>query len=99
MQERTGENLEVTDDRTFLRCLHFLSSCFLTSILAYQRPNAKKLRRVAEKAERLAAMGALPRREKLLQLRKTTETRIKEKPLGHKDPARSFYDLWSAGSE
>lgn len=74
-------------------------SSLLTSILAYQHPNAKKLRRIAEKAEKLAAMGVLPRQEKFLQLRKTAETRIKEKPLNPKDPARSFYDLWSAGSE
>ncbi|MCJ8744915.1 hypothetical protein PDJAM_G00124210 [Pangasius djambal] len=66
-------------------------------ILAYQRPNAKKLRRMAEKAEKLAAMGVLPRREKLLQLRKTAQTRVREKPLNSKDPGRSFYDLWSAG--
>lgn len=75
------------------------SSCFLTSILAYQCPNAKKLRRMAEKDEKLAAMGVLPRREKLLHLRRTAEKRIKKKPLNHKDPARGFYDLWSAGSE
>ncbi|XP_060731664.1 ribosome biogenesis protein NOP53 [Tachysurus vachellii] len=67
-------------------------------ILAYQCPNAKKLRRVAERAEKLAAMGVLPRREKLLQLRKTSESRVKEKPKHPKDPARSFYDLWSAGN-
>lgn len=76
-----------------------LFSYFLVSILAYQHPNAKKLRRVAERAEKLAAMGVLSRREKFLQLRKTTKTRVKEKPLNPKDPARSFYDLWSADSE
>ncbi|XP_027019323.2 ribosome biogenesis protein NOP53 [Tachysurus fulvidraco] len=65
-------------------------------ILAYQCPNAKKLRRVAERAEKLATMGVLPRREKLLQLRKTSKSSIKEKPEHPKDPARSFYDLWSA---
>lgn len=76
-----------------------LLSRVCTSILAYQCPNAKKLRRVAERAEKLAAMGVLPRREKLLQLRKTSESRVKEKPEHPKDPARSFYNLWSAGSE
>ncbi|KAM9440245.1 ribosome biogenesis protein NOP53 [Clarias gariepinus] len=65
-------------------------------ILAYQRPNAKKLRRMAERAEKLAAMGVLPRREKLLQLRKTAQTHVKEKPPNSKDPSRSFYDLWGA---
>ncbi|KAF5895304.1 ribosome biogenesis protein NOP53, partial [Clarias magur] len=67
-------------------------------ILAYQRPNAKKLRRMAEKAEKLAAMGVLPRRERLLQLRKTAQTHVKEKPPNSKDPSRSFYDLWGAES-
>ncbi|KAF4076688.1 hypothetical protein AMELA_G00217960 [Ameiurus melas] len=67
-------------------------------ILAYQRPNAKKLRRMAERAEKMAAMGMLTRRQKLLQLRKTAKPQVKEKPLSSKDPARSFYDLWSAGS-
>lgn len=71
----------------------------MTSILAYQRPNAKKLRRMAEKAEKLAAMGVLPRKEKLLQLRKTAGPRVREKPENHKDPARSFYNLWSAVGE
>ncbi|XP_017351811.1 ribosome biogenesis protein NOP53 [Ictalurus punctatus] len=67
-------------------------------ILAYQRPNAKKLRRMTERAEKMAAMGMLTRRQKLLQLRKTVQPQVKEKPLSSKDPARSFYDLWSAGS-
>ncbi|TSP46814.1 Ribosome biogenesis protein NOP53 [Bagarius yarrelli] len=68
------------------------------NILAYQRPNAKKLRRMAEREEKLAAMGVLPRREKLLQLRKTRAAQVKEKPPNPKDPARGFYDLWSADS-
>ncbi|XP_062843610.1 ribosome biogenesis protein NOP53 [Trichomycterus rosablanca] len=65
-------------------------------ILAYQQPNAKKLRRVAQKAEKLAAMGVLPRREKRLHQCKAAETQKKEKSLTNNDPARDFYDLWSA---
>ncbi|XP_072524728.1 ribosome biogenesis protein NOP53 [Salminus brasiliensis] len=62
-------------------------------ILAYQRPNAKKERRMAQKAQKLADMGILPRRGKRLQ-----KAPVKEKPAVSKDPDRNFYDLWSAGS-
>lgn len=89
------------NDWNYPKCciISLLLSCICNSILAYQHPNAKKLRRMAEKAEKLAAMGVLPRREKLMRLRLKAKTRVKEKPENHKDPARSFYDLWSAGSE
>ncbi|KAL6467737.1 hypothetical protein MHYP_G00234140 [Metynnis hypsauchen] len=66
-------------------------------VLAHQRPNAKKERRIAQKAEKLAAMGVLPRRQKLLR-RPAAAPSIKEKPVTSKDPERNFYDLWSAGS-
>uniref|UniRef100_A0AAY5EYP6 Ribosome biogenesis protein NOP53 n=1 Tax=Electrophorus electricus TaxID=8005 RepID=A0AAY5EYP6_ELEEL len=60
-------------------------------ILAYQQPNARKLRLMAQKAEKLAAMGVLPRRERLLQRRRIPGS---EKPVANNDPARAFYDLW-----
>ncbi|XP_017579007.1 ribosome biogenesis protein NOP53 [Pygocentrus nattereri] len=65
-------------------------------VLAHQRPNAKKERRIAQKAEKLAAMGVLPRRQKLLR-RPPAAPSVKEKPVTSKDPERNFYDLWSAG--
>ncbi|KAI4877689.1 hypothetical protein NFI96_016765 [Prochilodus magdalenae] len=65
-------------------------------ILAHQRPNAKKERRMAQKAEKLAAMGVLPRRKKLLS-RPAASPSVKDKPETSKDPDRNFYDLWSAG--
>ncbi|XP_066511958.1 ribosome biogenesis protein NOP53-like [Hoplias malabaricus] len=64
-------------------------------ILAHQRPNAKKERRIAQRAEKLAAMGILPRRKKLLH--KPATASVQEKPVTSKDPERPFYDLWSAG--
>lgn len=70
------------------------------NILAFQQPNAKKQRHIAEKAAKLAAIGVLPRREKLLQLRRaaaTTRVPVKEN-LASKNPQRPFYDLWSAGT-
>ncbi|KAK1790142.1 hypothetical protein P4O66_013977 [Electrophorus voltai] len=60
-------------------------------ILAYQQPNARKLRLMAQKAEKLAAMGVLPRRERLLQRRRMPGSK---KPVANNDPARAFYDLW-----
>ncbi|XP_076837053.1 ribosome biogenesis protein NOP53 [Brachyhypopomus gauderio] len=70
-------------------------------VLAYQQPNAKKLRRIAQKAEKLAAMGVLPRRERLLRRRAAAgappTTRDGQKLSANKDQARGFYDLWSPG--
>nr|XP_055051588.1 ribosome biogenesis protein NOP53 isoform X1 [Misgurnus anguillicaudatus] len=70
------------------------------NILAYQQPNAKKQRRTAEKAAKLAAIGIVSRREKLLQLRRAAAAAggpVKEKPVANNNPERDFYDLWSAG--
>ncbi|KAK7156906.1 hypothetical protein R3I94_006832 [Phoxinus phoxinus] len=71
------------------------------NVLAFQQPNAKKQRRMAEKAARLAAMGVLPRREKLLRLRQAAAASglpVKENPVANNNPERAFYDLWSAGT-
>ncbi|KAJ8280255.1 hypothetical protein GJAV_G00052360 [Gymnothorax javanicus] len=69
-------------------------------VLAYQLPNAKKLRRSAQKAEQLAAKGVLPRRQKLLMRRKeAAKSTAKEKPLANNNPERPFYDLWSGPNE
>ncbi|XP_051963118.1 ribosome biogenesis protein NOP53 isoform X2 [Xyrauchen texanus] len=70
-------------------------------VLAFQQPNAKKQRRMAEKAAKLAAMGVLPRREKLLNLRRAAAAAgvsVKERPVANNNPERGFYDLWSASS-
>ncbi|XP_056612054.1 ribosome biogenesis protein NOP53, partial [Triplophysa dalaica] len=70
------------------------------NILAFQQPNAKKQRRIAEKAAKLAARGVVPRREKLLQLRRaaaTTRVPVKENPACN-NPHTPFYDLWTAGT-
>uniref|UniRef100_A0A673GC64 Ribosome biogenesis protein NOP53 n=1 Tax=Sinocyclocheilus rhinocerous TaxID=307959 RepID=A0A673GC64_9TELE len=72
------------------------------NVLAFQQPNAKKQRCISEKATKLAAMGVLPRREKLLQLRRAAAASgvsVKEHPVANNNPDRACYDLWSAGSE
>lgn len=65
------------------------------SVLAYQKPNAKKLRRTAQRAEQLAAKGVVPRRQKLLlnrrTVQKTTKKAIAE---ANNNPNRDYYDIW-----
>uniref|UniRef100_A0A3B4BDZ1 Ribosome biogenesis protein NOP53 n=1 Tax=Periophthalmus magnuspinnatus TaxID=409849 RepID=A0A3B4BDZ1_9GOBI len=60
-------------------------------VLAYQQPNAKKLRRSAQ----LAAKGVAPRRQKLLLNRRTaprpTKNAITE---ANNNPNRDYYDIW-----
>ncbi|XP_069042590.1 ribosome biogenesis protein NOP53 [Lepisosteus oculatus] len=63
-------------------------------VLSHQQPNAKKLRRISQKAEQLAAKGRLPRKQRLLQKRLGAESKKEEKP-GHScPPQKGFYDLW-----
>ncbi|XP_041918939.1 ribosome biogenesis protein NOP53 [Alosa sapidissima] len=66
-------------------------------ILAHQQPNAKKLRRKQEQAEQLAAKGVVPRRERLLELRRAAfaaGTPVREKTVPNNNPERAYYDLW-----
>ncbi|XP_046892477.1 ribosome biogenesis protein NOP53 [Hypomesus transpacificus] len=67
-------------------------------ILAYQQPNAKKLRRTAERLEHLAAKGKIPRRQKRLLNRRavTAATATKKQPVANNHPDRPYYDLWGA---
>ncbi|XP_073673969.1 ribosome biogenesis protein NOP53 [Garra rufa] len=70
-------------------------------VLAFQQPNAKKQRRTSERAAKSAAMGILPRRERLLQLRRAAAASgasAKERPVANNNPERAFFDLWSAGT-
>ncbi|KAG9331765.1 hypothetical protein JZ751_017233 [Albula glossodonta] len=65
-------------------------------ILSYQQPNAKKLRRISQKAEELAAKGVLPRKQRLLLRRKAVAgSKAAEHTSANKHPERPFYDLWS----
>ncbi|KAG5837346.1 hypothetical protein ANANG_G00238300 [Anguilla anguilla] len=69
-------------------------------VLAHQQPNAKKLRRISQKAEQLAAKGVLPRRQKLLLRRKVAAgSKTKEQLPANNHPERPFYDLWEEPSE
>ncbi|KAL2095515.1 hypothetical protein ACEWY4_007663 [Coilia grayii] len=67
------------------------------NILVHQQPNAKKLRRKEELAENLAAKGVVPRRQRLLELRKEAYTAgipVRERPVANNNLERAFYDLW-----
>uniref|UniRef100_A0A8D0AG76 Ribosome biogenesis protein NOP53 n=1 Tax=Sander lucioperca TaxID=283035 RepID=A0A8D0AG76_SANLU len=66
-----------------------------TSVLAYQQPNAKKLRRIGQKAEQLAAKGVVPRRQKqLLNRRPADRTAKKAVTEANNNPDREYYDIW-----
>ncbi|XP_050986046.1 ribosome biogenesis protein NOP53 isoform X2 [Labeo rohita] len=69
------------------------------NVLAFQQPNAKKQRRTSDRAAKLASMGILPRREKLLQLRRAAAASgvsAKKRAVANNNPDRTFYDLWTA---
>eukprot|EP00064_Thunnus_orientalis_P009753 superscaffoldBa00001259_g9779 len=64
-------------------------------VLSYQQPNAKKLRRIAQKAEQLAAKGVVPRRQKqLLNRRPVDRTTKKAVTEANNNPDREYYDIW-----
>ncbi|XP_043974750.1 ribosome biogenesis protein NOP53 [Gambusia affinis] len=64
-------------------------------ILAYQQPNAKKLRRIAQKAEQLAAKGVVPRKQKLLLNRRPVDRTVKKAVAeANNNPDRDYYDIW-----
>uniref|UniRef100_A0A7N6A0X5 Ribosome biogenesis protein NOP53 n=1 Tax=Anabas testudineus TaxID=64144 RepID=A0A7N6A0X5_ANATE len=69
-------------------------------VLAHQQPNAKKLRRIAQKAEQLAAKGVVPRRQKQL-LRRQAVVRTAKKAVteANNNPDREYYDIWGQESE
>uniref|UniRef100_A0A3Q4GHP5 Ribosome biogenesis protein NOP53 n=1 Tax=Neolamprologus brichardi TaxID=32507 RepID=A0A3Q4GHP5_NEOBR len=69
-------------------------------VLAYQKPNAKKLRRTAERAEKLAAKGVVPRSKKRLLNRTVVDrTSKKTETEANNNPERDFYDIWGQESE
>lgn len=73
---------------------------FQPSVLAYQQPNAKKLRRIAEKAEQLAAKGVVPRRQKqLLNRRSVNKTAKKAVTEANNYPDREYYNIWGQERE
>lgn len=77
-----------------------LSSAFPSSILAYQQPNAKKLRRKAQRAEQLAAKGIVPRRQKQLLNRRLIDRAAKKSQTeANNNPERDFYDVWGQEGE
>ncbi|KAL6116483.1 nop53 [Pungitius sinensis] len=64
-------------------------------VLAHQKPNAKKLRRIAQKAEQLAAKGVVTRRQKRLLNRPPVKERTnKAVTEANNNPHRDYYDIW-----
>ncbi|XP_041850907.1 ribosome biogenesis protein NOP53-like, partial [Melanotaenia boesemani] len=69
--------------------------CPFTSVLAYQQPNAKKLRRITQKAEQLAAKGVVSQRQRrLLNRRPINRTVKKAETEANNNPDRDYYDIW-----
>ncbi|KAM6959242.1 ribosome biogenesis protein NOP53 [Aplochiton taeniatus] len=72
-------------------------------ILSYQVPNARKVRRMAQRTEQLAARGKVTRRQRrLLAVRPVAKTTAKPLPgklavtKAGTEVDRNFYDLWGA---
>uniref|UniRef100_A0A8C5DWK6 Ribosome biogenesis protein NOP53 n=1 Tax=Gouania willdenowi TaxID=441366 RepID=A0A8C5DWK6_GOUWI len=64
-------------------------------VLAYQQPNAKKLRRSAQRLEQLAAKGVVPRKQRqLLNRRPVERTTLKAVTEANNNPNRDYYDIW-----
>ncbi|TNN38670.1 Glioma tumor suppressor candidate region gene 2 protein [Liparis tanakae] len=64
-------------------------------VLAYQRPNAKKLRRIAQKGEKLKGKGVVTRRQKRLMVRPKLDDTAKKAALEpNNNPQRDYYDIW-----
>uniref|UniRef100_A0A1A8BUX0 Ribosome biogenesis protein NOP53 n=2 Tax=Nothobranchius kadleci TaxID=1051664 RepID=A0A1A8BUX0_NOTKA len=69
-------------------------------VLAYQKPNAKKLRRIAQKAEQLAAKGVVPRAQKKLLNRRLAHRTVKKAVTeANNNPNRDYYDMWAQESK
>ncbi|XP_054455447.1 ribosome biogenesis protein NOP53 [Anoplopoma fimbria] len=69
-------------------------------VLAYQLPNAKKLRRIAHKAEGLAAKGVVPWRQRKLLNRQPADTTAKKAATeANNNPDREYYDIWGQESK
>ncbi|XP_054649923.1 ribosome biogenesis protein NOP53 isoform X2 [Dunckerocampus dactyliophorus] len=65
-------------------------------VLCHQQPNAKKLRRRAQKAEHLAAKGIVPRKLRKQLNRKPVNTRARKAVTeANNNPNREYYDIWS----
>ncbi|XP_070761995.1 ribosome biogenesis protein NOP53 isoform X1 [Enoplosus armatus] len=64
-------------------------------VLAFQQPNARKLRRIAQKAEQLAAKGVVPRSQKRLLNRRPVDRTVKKAVTeANNNPDREYYDIW-----
>uniref|UniRef100_A0A3Q0R1A6 Ribosome biogenesis protein NOP53 n=1 Tax=Amphilophus citrinellus TaxID=61819 RepID=A0A3Q0R1A6_AMPCI len=65
------------------------------NVLAHQKPNAKKLRRAAQRVEQLAAKGVVPRSQKRLLNSQPVDRKVKKaETQANNNPERDFYDIW-----
>ncbi|XP_057694224.1 ribosome biogenesis protein NOP53 [Corythoichthys intestinalis] len=72
----------------------------IKDVLAYQQPNAKKLRNAAKRVEHLAAKGVVPRSQKKLLNRQTPKTGVKKAVTeANNYPKREYYDIWGQESK
>uniref|UniRef100_A0A673AZI3 Ribosome biogenesis protein NOP53 n=1 Tax=Sphaeramia orbicularis TaxID=375764 RepID=A0A673AZI3_9TELE len=109
MLSRLQSDLFITSTSYLMSPACFFHSChtssidhlsFFPSVLAYQQPNAKKLRRIAQKAEQLAAKGVVPRRQKQLLNRRPVERTVKKAVTeANNNPDRDYYDIWGQESK
>uniref|UniRef100_A0A667Y4A6 Ribosome biogenesis protein NOP53 n=1 Tax=Myripristis murdjan TaxID=586833 RepID=A0A667Y4A6_9TELE len=102
LSERPDDSLFFLDVGQEFGTVHQSSSvmCRLPSVLAHQKPNAKKLRRLAQRAERLAAKGVVPRKQRqLLNRRPVDKTAKKTATEANNNPDRGFYNLWGQEGE
>ncbi|XP_061683748.1 ribosome biogenesis protein NOP53 isoform X2 [Syngnathoides biaculeatus] len=64
-------------------------------VLAYQQPNAKKLRYSAKRVEQQAAKGKVPRQQRKLLNRQSSNVRERKAVTeANNNPKRDYYDLW-----
>ncbi|XP_077396473.1 ribosome biogenesis protein NOP53 [Festucalex cinctus] len=67
----------------------------IKDVLSYQQPNAKKLRNSAKRVEHLAAKGIVPRPQRKLLNRQTSNTTAKKAVTeANNNPKRDYYDIW-----
>ncbi|XP_061636881.1 ribosome biogenesis protein NOP53 [Phyllopteryx taeniolatus] len=69
-------------------------------VLSYQQPNAKKLRYNAKRVEQQAAKGIVPRRQRMLLNRRSSNARVKKAVTeANNNPNRDYYDIWGQESK
>ncbi|KAM9812435.1 ribosome biogenesis protein NOP53 [Syngnathus typhle] len=72
----------------------------IKNVLAYQQPNAKKLRHRLKRLEHLAAKGVIPRTQRKALNRQISNTTLKKAVTeANNNPKREYYDIWGLESK